>query len=59
MGWNSNRRRIPLDFELDDGGLLVAGPDDPNLAPPGFYLLFGLSDRGTPSVGRVIRIGPS
>ena len=58
IGWNSNQRRVLLDFELTNRGLLVAGPDDPNLAPPGFYLLFGLSDGGTPSVGRVIRIEP-
>lgn len=57
VGWNSGQRLIHLTFRTTRDGLAVAAPADPNLAPPGFYWLFALSDRGVPSLGRAIRIG--
>ena len=58
QGWNGTQRRVPLRFTAASGTLHVEAPGDPNLAPPGFYLLFILNDQGVPSVGRPIRVRP-
>lgn len=58
QGWNGTQRRVRLDFATASGMLQVEAPGDPSLAPPGFYLLFILDDRGVPSVGRPLRIRP-
>jgi hypothetical protein len=39
-------------------GLQVQAPANGNLAPPGYYLLFLLDDKGVPSVGRFVRLRP-
>jgi hypothetical protein len=55
--WNGSQRLARLAFTADAGGLTVIVPDDPNIIPPGFYLLFILSDREVPSLGRIVRVG--
>ena len=40
-------------------GLQVTPPADPNLAPPGDYMLFLLNGDGVPSVAHFIRVGPA
>jgi hypothetical protein len=57
QGWNSTQRLVSLSFTVGTGGLEVQAPSEPNLAPPGFYLVFVLSDLGVPSVGHPMRIG--
>ena len=32
-------------------------PSNPNLAPPGWYMVFAVSTGGVPSVGRWLRLG--
>ena len=54
--WNGSQRMARLSFSQDDGDLSVAAPSDPNLAPPGFYLLFILSDAGVPSVASMVQL---
>jgi hypothetical protein len=34
----------------------VTAPANPNLAPPGFYMLFLLNRNGVPSNGAILRI---
>lgn len=58
QGWNATQRRVRLRFAMAPGIVRVEAPGDPNLAPPGFYLVFILNDRGVPSVGRPMRIRP-
>ena len=38
------------------GGLNVVAPSNPNLAPPGYYMLFILNSDGVPSVAEIVRI---
>ena len=55
--FNMNQRYVPLTVVAqEDLGLTVRGPDNANLAPPGYYLLFALSDEGTPSYGKMVRV---
>ncbi|NJK32540.1 MAG: DUF1929 domain-containing protein [Deltaproteobacteria bacterium] len=35
----------------------VNGPEDANVAPPGYYMIFVLSEAGTPSMGHYIQVG--
>ncbi|WP_441245956.1 galactose oxidase-like domain-containing protein [Kitasatospora sp. McL0602] len=41
-----------------DGGVSLALPNNPNLLPPGWYMLFATDRNGTPSVARWIQITP-
>jgi len=52
MGQRINR----LSFSQATGGLNVTAPSNPNLAPPGYYMLFILNGNGVPSVAQIIRI---
>ncbi|MBW7992392.1 MAG: DUF1929 domain-containing protein, partial [Planctomycetes bacterium] len=54
--WNGSQRMARLSFSQGSGDLSVSAPSDPNLAPPGFYLLFILSDAGVPSVASMVQL---
>ena len=54
--FDQNQRFISLDFRTNSTGLSATAPASGNVAPPGHYLLFLVSDDGVPSVGRVVRI---
>ena len=56
--FNQNQRINRLNFFPSGGNLLVTAPSDPNLCPPGHYMLFILNEQGVPSIGHVIQIGP-
>jgi hypothetical protein len=45
-----------LSFSPTGNGVSVTAPANPNLAPPGYYLLFILNRNGVPSEGKVIKI---
>lgn len=47
-----NQRVIPLDFD----GSMASVPSNPNVAPPGWYMLFVLTDNGVPSVAKWVQI---
>ncbi len=34
----------------------VTAPSGPNLAPPGYYILFILNRNGVPSTGKIIQV---
>jgi len=55
--FNFNQRFIPVGFSAGGGSLTVTAPGDPNVAPPGHYLLFVLNAQGVPSVARIVHIG--
>jgi WD40 repeat protein len=55
--FNQNQRFVPLAFTTDGTGLTVTVPSNPNIAPPGYYMLFILNGAGVPSVAHMIRIG--
>ncbi|KAK5652039.1 hypothetical protein OQA88_10942 [Cercophora sp. LCS_1] len=53
---NMNQSLIFLQRNQNGPTLTVTAPANANLAPPGHYLLFVLSNTGKPSVGKVVRI---
>lgn len=55
--WNGGQRLAQLGFAADSGRLTLEVPADPNLIPPGYYLLFVLNDLGVPSTGQILRVG--
>ena len=55
--FNTTQIFMPLAFS--SGGsdsLLVNAPGDPNVAPPGHYIVFVLDAQGVPSVGRIVHL---
>lgn len=57
-GVHADQRVVPLAFEREGSGALVAwAPEDAGAAPPGWYMLFLLSDEGVPSVAAMLRLG--
>jgi hypothetical protein len=58
--FDQDRRFVPLTFNpAGDFGLDVDAPASPNVAPPGYYMLFLLSEEGVPSVARFVRLLPA
>ncbi|HKA38593.1 MAG TPA: galactose oxidase-like domain-containing protein, partial [Burkholderiales bacterium] len=55
--FNTSQRYVPLTFSRNGTDLTVTVPANPNVAPPGYYMLFILNGAGVPSVAHMIRIG--
>ncbi len=43
-------------FSQATGGLNVTAPSNPNITPPGYYMLFILNSNGVPSVAKIVQI---
>jgi WD40 repeat protein len=57
--FNQSQLIYPLTFSPSGSGAVTAtAPADPNLAPPGPYMLFLLNNKGVPSHARMISVGP-
>ncbi len=54
--FNQNQRFNRLEFTGGSESLTVRMPANPNLAPPGHYLLFLVDDNGVPSMGKVVQL---
>jgi fibronectin type 3 domain-containing protein len=54
---NMDQRINRLAFSRTASGLSVTAPSNPNLCPPGYYMLFLLNGQGVPSVAKLVRIG--
>lgn len=54
---NTDQRWVGLDLSDGGDGLHLRAPSNPNAAPPGYYMLFLLSDAGVPSVASMVRLG--
>jgi Calx-beta domain/Galactose oxidase-like, Early set domain/Glyoxal oxidase N-terminus len=54
--FNQNQRLNVLPITHQLGALSLAPPNNPNLAPPGDYMLFLVNSNGVPSVARIIRL---
>ncbi|MFI6513193.1 galactose oxidase-like domain-containing protein [Streptosporangium sp. NPDC050855] len=50
------QRSIRLNFIRVKSGIIVTIPSNPALVPPGWYMLFGVTERGTPSPARWVRV---
>jgi len=53
---NQSQMLVFLTFQQNGTRVTVQAPASPNIAPPGYYLLFVLNENGVPSVGRIARI---
>jgi hypothetical protein len=47
---------VPLSFTAGSGGLTVQTPAASALAPPGYYMLFLVNNKGVPSMAATVRI---
>jgi Galactose oxidase-like, Early set domain/Bacterial Ig-like domain len=54
---NMEQRYVPLSFTAGTGTLNATAPANPNVAPPGVYMLFVVDANGVPSVARMVRVG--
>ena len=55
-----NQISLPVDFNSNNGSTATfTVPNNPNLLPPSFYMVFLLSTDGVPSVAKWVQIGPN
>lgn len=54
--WNMEQRFVELDFSKKSKRLSVQSPSRPELAPPGYYMLFALDANGVPSEAHMIKL---
>ena len=52
-----NQRHVELSITARTGGITATAPPSPNVAPPGWYMLFLLNDAGVPSVAHWLKLG--
>jgi hypothetical protein len=57
--FDMEQRMVGLSFTRSGTTLTVAGPPTPNIAPPGYYMLFILNTNGVPSVARFVQVSPT
>ena len=53
---NMNQRMNYLSFSASGSTLTITLPTNPNLAPPGHYMLFIVNGNGVPSVAKIVRV---
>gem|GEM_PF-4818406 len=54
---NQEQRGVKLNFWVEGESLKVVSPQDRNIAPPGYYMLFVINQDGVPSVAEIIQVG--
>jgi galactose oxidase len=54
--FNMDQRINFLTFRPAAGGLTITAPEDPDICPPGHYLLFLLSKAKVPSIAKILHI---
>jgi galactose oxidase len=57
--FDQNQRFFRMSFQAGSESLAVTAPTQPNLAPPGHYMMFLVNSQGVPSVAKIIRLGGS
>ncbi len=58
-GDDQGQRYVPLSFTASGSVLTARAPSAPNIAPPGYYMLFITNGDGVPSIANIIRLDPS
>jgi galactose oxidase-like protein/Big-like domain-containing protein len=56
---NMEQRYVPLSFTAGSGSVNATAPANPNVAPPGVYMLFVIGSDGVPSMAKMVRVGTS
>ena len=54
--FDMEQRMVALNFSTGSGVLTVTAPQNGNIAPPGYYLLFVLNSAGVPSVAQFVQL---
>jgi Domain of unknown function (DUF1929)/Bacterial Ig domain/Concanavalin A-like lectin/glucanases superfamily len=54
--FNANQRYLDLTFQVAGNSLSVQAPENANLAPPGYYMLFIVDTNGIPSAASIVRV---
>ena len=56
-GWDSGQKLVDVNFTAAADGMLNAtAPAQPVLAPPGYYMLFYVNQKGQPSVSKMVKL---
>jgi hypothetical protein len=58
-GDDQGQRYIPLTFKAAGSLVTASAPTTPNIAPPGYYMLFITDQAGVPSVAKIMRLDPA
>lgn len=58
-GEDQGQRYVPLTFSASGTSLTLTGPNNPNEAPAGYYMLFLVDDQGVPSVAKILQLNRS
>jgi hypothetical protein len=53
---DSNQRLVKLGLTTTANGISVAVPANPNITPPGWYMLFVVDASGVPSVAKWVHV---
>ena len=53
--FDEDQRFVPVTFSVVAGGIQVTPPSNPNLVPPGYYMVFLINNAGVPSVAKFVR----
>jgi len=54
--FDQNQRYVALDYQIDGSAVTATPPADAGIAPEGDYILFLVSDKGVPSVGKHLHL---
>jgi Domain of unknown function (DUF1929)/Glyoxal oxidase N-terminus len=54
--FNMDQRFLKLNFTQTGNTLSIQAPDSRNIAPPGYYLLFIIDNKGVPSEAKIIKL---
>lgn len=56
-GWDADARFLRLTTTVQSGNQIrVTMPPSPNVAPPGYYLVFAFNTAGVPAMGRIVKL---
>ncbi len=58
-GFDFDERLVGLAFTAGSGSLTVTGPPNSKIAPPGYYMLFLINNKGVPSVASFVLLNSS
>ena len=56
--YDQSQRFVPLAFTAEADRVVVTSPWAPYDAPPGYYMLFLISNQGVPSVAEYVKVAP-
>lgn len=54
--FDMGQRFVELPFTVQNGAVEVTMPNSPNIAPPGYYMLFLVNQAGVPSIAKIVNL---